>query len=195
MSDFLKLTKSDLRRRVLLYFFTNPDEDLYLREIADILKIDPGNLSRELERLRKEGIFNSRERGNQKYFALNKRHPLYGELRSVVFKTIGIEGWLKKIIGGIKKIEIAAIYGSFASGHENSKSDIDILIIGDPDQDDLMEKIEKVEKDVAREINYNIYSLDDFSERVKKKDSFIRNILKGPKIILKGRLNEIQRLN
>jgi len=191
MTDFLKFTKSDLRRRVLLYFFTNPDETLYLREIADILKIDPGNLSRELGRLENEGIFSSQIKGNQKYFILNKRYPLYREIRSVIFKTIGIEGRLKKIVDGIKGIEIAAIYGSFASGHENSRSDIDILIIGNPDQDELMDKIENVEKDVAREINYNVYSQDDFSERIKKKDSFILNILKRSKIILKGRLNGI----
>lgn len=191
MTDFLKFTKSDLRRRVLLYFFTNPDEVLYLREIADILKIDPGNLSRELGRLENEGIFSSQIKGNQKYFILNKKYPLYREIRSVIFKTIGIEGRLKKIVDGIKGIEIAAIYGSFASGHENSRSDIDILIIGNPDQDELMDKIENVEKDVAREINYNVYSRDDFSERIKKKDSFILNILKRPKIILKGRLNGI----
>jgi len=191
MIDFLKLTKSDLRRRVLLYFFTNPDESLYLREIADILKIDPGNLSRELKRLENGGIFDSRTRGNQKYFILNKRYPLYKEFRSVIFKTIGIEGCLKEIMNDIDGIEIAAIYGSFASGHESPESDIDILIIGNPDQDELMEKIENVEKSIAREINYNSYSQDDFSGRVKKKDSFILNILKRPKIILKGRLNGI----
>ena len=158
---------------------------------AETLKIDPGNLSRELGRLENEGIFSSRIRGNQKYFALNKKYSLYKEIRSVVFKTIGIEGSLRKIMNGIKGIETAAIYGSFASGHENSGSDIDILIVGDPNRDKLMKKIEDVEKDVAREINYNIYSRDDFSERVKNKDSFIFNILKRPKIILKGRLNGI----
>lgn len=186
MTDFLKLAKSDLRRRLLLYFFTNPDESLYLREIADILKIDAGNLSRELGRLEDEGIFSSRVRGNQKYFILNKRYPLYRELKSVIFKTIGIEGRLKEIMNGIEGIKIAAIYGSFASGHENPGSDIDILIIGNPDQDELMEKIENFEKGVGREINYNIYSQRDFSGRTRKKDSFILNILKRPKIILKG---------
>ncbi len=191
MTDFLKLAKSDLRRRLLLYFFTNPDESLYLREIADILKVDPGNLSRELGRLENEGIFSCRARGNQKHFMLNKKYPLYREIKSVIFKTIGVEGSLRKVVNGIEGIKAAVIYGSFASGYESPGSDIDILIIGNPDQEELMEKIENAEKELAREINYNIYSQGDFSGRVKKKDSFIRNILKRPKIILKGRLNGI----
>ncbi|MFH0940503.1 MAG: nucleotidyltransferase domain-containing protein [Candidatus Omnitrophota bacterium] len=135
-----------------------------------------------------EGIFSSRTRGNQRYFMLNKKYPLYREMRSVIFKTIGIEGRLREIMDSVEGIEFAAIYGSFASGHENSKSDVDILIIGDPDRDDLMERIEKIEKEIAREINYNVYSQDDFFKRVKKKDSFFINVLKRPKIILKGRL-------
>jgi predicted nucleotidyltransferase len=164
---------------------------LYLREIADILKIDPGNLSRELGRLESEGIFSSRVRGNQKHFMLNKRYPLYREIKSVIFKTIGVKGSLRKIVNGIEGIKAAVIYGSFASRHESPGSDIDILIIGNPNQDELMGKIENAEKGLAREINYNIYSQGDFSGRVKKKDSFILNILKRPKIILKGRLDGI----
>jgi len=191
MTDFLRLAKSNLRQRVLLYFFTNSDESLYLREIADILKVDPGNLSRELRRLENEGIFSSRDRGNQKHFMLNKKYSLYKEIKSVIFKTIGVEGRLGKLVNAIEGIKAAVIYGSFASGHERPGSDIDILIIGNPGQDELMEKIENAEKELAREINYNIYSQDDFSGRVKKKDSFILNILKRPKIILKGRLNGI----
>ncbi len=191
MTDFLRLAKSNLRQRVLLYFFTNSDESLYLREIADILKVDPGNLSRELRRLENEGIFSSRDRGNQKHFMLNKKYSLYKEIKSVIFKTIGVEGRLGKLVNGIEGIKAAVIYGSFVSGHESPGSDIDILIIGNPDQDELMEKIENAEKGLAREINYNIYSQGDFSGRVKKKDSFILNILKRPKIILKGRLNGI----
>ncbi|MDP2923073.1 MAG: hypothetical protein Q8O30_05065 [Candidatus Omnitrophota bacterium] len=38
MTDFLKFTKSDLRRRVLLYFFTNPDQDELMDKIENVEK-------------------------------------------------------------------------------------------------------------------------------------------------------------
>jgi predicted transcriptional regulator with HTH domain len=95
MVNFLSVTKSRLRQNILSYFFTNPTARLYLREIAAILKVDPGNLSKEFNRLEKEGIFVSERRGNQKYFYLNKDYPLYQELKSIIFKTVGVEGRLR----------------------------------------------------------------------------------------------------
>ena len=190
MANIFQISKSKLREKLLSYFFTNPDTNLYLREIAAILKEDPGNLSKELAKLEKEGIFVSALRGNQKYFSLNKKYPLYEELKSIIFKTIGVEGSLKDIVEYIDGILFAFIYGSFAENREKSASDIDLLIVGSPDEDKVMQEIENLEKKLQREINYNIYPEGEFKERMEKKDSFILNILKRPKIILKGNLDE-----
>lgn len=191
MINFLEITKSRLRKKIFSYFFTNPSANLYLREISAVLAEDPGNLSKELKRLEREGIFTSIIRGKQKYFSLNAKHPLYKEIKSVIFKTIGIEGSLKKIINGLEGVKLSFIYGSFAKDKENSASDIDLFIVGGPDRDKAMEQIEALEKKIQREINYNIYPEKEFKARLKKRDSFLINIMKRPKIILKGRLNGI----
>ena len=191
MVNLLEVTKSGLRRKLLALFFTNPKADLYLREISVLLKEDAGNLSKELANLKKQGLFISRVKGNQKYFSLNKEYPLYREFRSIIFKTIGVKGSLREIVSQIEGIDISFIYGSFAKDKENPTSDIDLFIIGNPDENKLMEKIEELEKRLRREINYNIYPKKEFKDRKKKKDSFVLNILKGPKIILKGNLNEV----
>lgn len=191
MVKFLQFTKSRLRQKILAYYFTNPTEQLYLRQLASILKEDPGNLSKELSRLQHEGVFITQNKGNQKYFYLNKSYALYGELKSIIFKTIGIEGQLKKIIGDIKGIQLALIYGSYAAGKERALSDIDLLLVGNPDENKLLREIESLEKLLGREINYNIYPAREFKEKITKKDSFITNVLKRPKIILKGKIYEI----
>lgn len=191
MVNLLEVTKSRLRQKLLAYFFTNPKADLYLREISSLLKEDAGNLSKELTNLEKKGIFTSRIRGNQKYLSLNKQYPLYQELRSIIFKTIGVEGSLREIIRQMEGVDLAFIYGSFAKDKESPTSDIDLFIIGNPHEDRLMEKIEDLEKRLHREINYNIYPKKEFVDRKKKKDSFVLNILKGPKIVLKDNLNGI----
>lgn len=191
MINFLQITKSKLRQKLLTYFFTNPQAALYLREISAFLGEDAGNLSKELLRLEKTGIFISYMRGNQKYFSLNKKYSLYKELKSIVFKTIGVEGSLKDIVSGIEGIKAAFIYGSFAGNKENASSDIDLFIVGHIDEDKLMREIEVLEKKLKREINYNIFPTQELRERIEKKDSFIMNVLKHPKIILKGNINGI----
>lgn len=84
MINFLEITKSVLRRKILAYFFTNPESELYLREIANLINEDPGNLSKELTKLEKEEIFITHKRGNQKYFSLNKNYPLINKIADLV---------------------------------------------------------------------------------------------------------------
>jgi DNA-binding MarR family transcriptional regulator len=86
MINFLEITKSRLRNKILLHFFTNVDDEMYLREMALRLKEDPGNLSKELSKLEQEGIFISQFRGKQKYFFLNKSYSLFNELKSIILK-------------------------------------------------------------------------------------------------------------
>lgn len=191
MADLFNMTKSGLRRKLMLYFFANPEVSLYVRGIAQILDIDAGNLSKELSRLEKTGVFSSQMRGNQKYYSINKSYPLRKELQAIVFKTIGIEGGLKAMLEDISGILCAFIYGSFAEGKEHSTSDIDLLVIGRIDEDKLMQKVDVFEKESGREINYNIYPPSEFKRRLAEKDSFIVNVAKRKKIILKGDLSEI----
>ena len=95
------------------------------------------------------------------------------------------------MIGSIKGVRLSFIYGSYAANNENASSDVDLLIVGKPDENELLKKIESVEKTLGREINYNVYPAADFKEKIKAKDSFIMNILKRPKLILKGEINAI----
>lgn len=189
MINFLEITKSRLRNKILLHFFTNTDDEMYLREMALTLKEDPGNLSKELSKLEKEGIFISQLRGKQKYFFLNKTYPLFNELKSIIFKTIGIKGSLQNIINETSGIVSAFIYGSFATGEENASSDIDLcLIVKDSifNENNFISKINNFGKTILREINYIYYSEDEWKKQVNENDSFITNIKTGPKIILKG---------
>ena len=189
MIKFLEITKSRLRNKILLHFFTNVDDEMYLREMALRLKEDPGNLSKELSKLEQEGIFISQFRGKQKYFFLDKAYPLFNELKSIIFKTIGIQGSLQNIINEISGIVSAFIYGSFATGKENASSDIDLcLIVKDSvfNEHNFISKIDGLGKTISREINYIYYSEEEWKKQINKNDSFIINIKMGPKIILKG---------
>ena len=191
MVSFLHLTKSRLRQKILSYYFTNPTKRLYVRQAASILEEDPGNLSKEFSRLEKEGVFIAEMQGNQKHFYLNKQYPLHNELKSILFKTVGVEGRLKEIIAKMKGVQLSFIYGSYATNNENASSDVDLLIVGKLDEDKLLKEIESAERILGREINYNIYPPKEYKEKLKRKDNFITNILKRPKIILKGEIDAI----
>ena len=81
--------RSKARRRLLTYNFANPSARHHLRDLAKQLSIDPSNLSKELSRLEREGLFRSEMSGHQKHFQLNRAYPLYNEVKGIIEKMIG----------------------------------------------------------------------------------------------------------
>jgi DNA-binding MarR family transcriptional regulator len=79
-------TKFSKKSSNISIFFLNPKRRLYLKEIADILEIDNGNLSRYLHSLSQEGILKTETEGRQKYFSLNTSYPLLKELKKIILK-------------------------------------------------------------------------------------------------------------
>ena len=183
------LISSKLRRKLLAFYFIHPEERYYLRELALRLKIDPGNLSRELRRLTREGLFLEIPKGRIKFYALNTAHPLYSELKQILSKTEGVEGSLRELVGRFPAIETAFIYGSYARGEEKSTSDIDLLMVGSTDRRSLTSQIRKLEDHLGREINFNLYAPEDFYKKLRQKGGFLAEVVKGKKIMLKGSLN------
>ena len=192
--DILKLKTSKTRKKILQLFFSDTGKKYYLRQLERILNIPVGNIRRELLSLEKSGLFKREEIGKQVYYSVNKESPIFVEFKKIVSKTIGLEGSLQKALRKIKNIKIAFIFGSFAKGKEDTFSDIDLMIIGNPDEDLLVSKIIQLEKQLDREINYHIFSEADWKKRLKGKDSFLENVLSQPKIFLIGKKDELSRI-
>lgn len=186
MLDFIKNGKGE----ILNLFFKNPDGVYYLREIAKILNKEPAYYQRYLDALVEDGILRDERKGNLRFFKLNKKHPLYEELKKIISKTIGLEGQIKAIVDSSAGIGAAFIFGSMAKGKENIHSDIDLMLIGNADQDKLIKAVSAAEEKLSREINYHVFTKDEVLEKIRQKDSFFINIFSEPKIILKGNLNE-----
>ena len=162
------------------------DERFFVRQLANILEEDSTNLSRELSSLESVGILSSMRQGNLKYFKANRKCPFFDELKGLVLKTVGVIGELKSSLEKKPDIKYAFIYGSYAKGEEKAESDIDLMIIGDVEIDELDSLISSIEKKLGRSINYAIYSNSEFLNKKKKKDGFIIDVLKDKKIMLIG---------
>ena len=184
---FLDLEGSTLKKKLLGYYFTNPKKHYYVRELAVHLNVDPTNLSKELRRLEKNGVFISEKQGNLKYFSLNFRYPLYQELKSMIFKTIGVKGAIQQLLGKTPGIKRAFIYGSFAKKSERADSDIDLcLVVAKKEfkEDLLLENLRKLEHELGREINYTFFTEEEWQSKQRSKDSFITGLLKNKRIEL-----------
>ncbi len=186
LPDFLGFSKSKARRALVALFFTNPDQEYFLRQLERLSGIFAGNLQKELIKMETAGLLGSRRLGKLKLYKLNTGHPLYPELKSVVAKTVGIEEMIRAELSKLKGIKASCIYGSFARAQEQAASDIDLLILGDVEEKPLIRAVKSLEGRLQREINYTLYCPADWQKRKEAKDSFVMEVLRQPIIALLG---------
>jgi predicted nucleotidyltransferase len=170
---------SQITIKLLGYFFVNPEKRHYVNELADLLSLDPGNLSRKLKELEAEGILASVAQGNQKYYFLNKKYPLLNEVRKMFEAKYGVGALLKNELGKIKGLEKAYIFGSFAKDSLQQESDIDLLLVGSHSSFEAKRRLLPLQKAIGREINVVDMDRKEFDGAWQKKDPFIENIFSG----------------
>jgi predicted nucleotidyltransferase len=187
-----KLFGSKLRAKVLGWFFTHVDERFFVRQLESLLKEDSTNLSRELARLETLRILVSEREGRQKYFKVNKNSPIFEEMKGLILKTAGVAGVIKSALEKVGGIKYALIYGSFAKNVEKTESDVDLMVVGKGHLDEIEDILSRIEQQLGRSVNIIFYSLKEFREKKKSKDSFIRTVLNSPKMMLIGEENEIR---
>jgi predicted nucleotidyltransferase len=191
MLDLPNLLSSKVRQKLFRLYFSQTNRRYYLRELERLLYEPVGNIRRELLRWSKAGLFLREKVGNLTYYSLNTSFPLYEELKAIVSKTIGIEYILKEGLKGIESIVLAIIYGSVASDEDTGNSDIDILLIGNPDMDELVNNVQEMEKELGREINYVLYTPEEFKRKKEARNTFIIDVLRNSKVFIIGEEHDL----
>lgn len=167
-------------------------DGLHLREIARRAGISSSEAKRELDILVSTGILKARRKGNLALFHQNESCPFLAELKGLYLKTEGVFAQLKEGLSGIKEIEFAFVYGSFARGDEKETSDIDLMIVGKPDMEKMHKRIMELEGKMGREINYSVYPLREIHRKATL-SGFIREVIAGKKIFVLGFEDEFKR--
>lgn len=186
---------SKLRAKILGWFFLHTDERFYVRQLSRLLNEDLANLSRELKKLERLSIILCSNLGSHKYYYINKKNPIFTELKRLIIKTVGLADLLKEAFNQRNsKIKFAFIYGSFAKERQSLNSDVDLMIIGKIAFSEVTVILEQVEKKIDREINPTVMDEIEMKERLKNKDHFLTRILKEPKIWLIGDERDIKHM-
>lgn len=170
--------RSKITKKILTLFFLNQRESFYVNELAKLVKENPANVYKKLLELKEEGILEDEFRGKERFFSLNKKYSLLKEYKNIVLKKISFEKIFKDSLKKIKGIESVFIFGSYAKNKISSESDIDVLVIGEPDTIELQKAFLEVQKLTQREINSIQLTQKEFNKRMKQKDEFLKSIFK-----------------
>lgn len=184
------------KRNVLVTLFTRPEASLHLREIVRLSGVGTGSVQRELARLVGAGLITRERRGSQVHFSPNTASPVFGEVYSLLAKTIGIAGVLRKAFQKLEPhaLDVAFVYGSVARGEHRGDSDVDVIVVGTAGLRQLQPMLREAEADLGREVNASIYTRDELAGKLRAGDPFLHRALDGPRIMLIGVDGDVERM-
>jgi hypothetical protein len=160
------LISSKTRIKLLLKFFLNSKATSYLRGLETEFGDSTNAIRVELNRFEKAGMLSSFTRGNKKYFKANTDHPLYNETHNLLIKYIGFDKIIDTVMENLGHVHKVYVTGAFANGLDNDT--IDLVFIGNVNEQYLLELIRKVEKHIKRRITYKVYHESQIDETLQR---------------------------
>lgn len=177
---------SKVRVKLLQTFLDRPDELFYVRQLVRKTDEEINAVRRELERMEKAGMAKKESRGNRLYYWFDRSDPLYGDLLSLISKTVGLGGEIVKNKNKLGRIKFAMLSGRFTRRLPTKEGGVDFLIVGEVILPELARIVGREEKRLEREINYTIMTRNEFDFRKKRRDPFLLGILAGSRVMLIG---------
>jgi hypothetical protein len=146
--------------------FLNPKQNAYLRELANEFHASPSQVREELRQLNEAGFLESHKNGRQIQYKANQKHPLFHELQSMVQKALGMDRILDSILDRLGNLEQAYLIDDYAEGKDTGI--IDLVFIGDIDQENLVDLVRKTERYIDRKIRTLVLASEEWEEMSPK---------------------------
>ena len=156
------LISSKTRIKLLLKFFLNSSSRSYLRGLESEFGDSTNGIRQELNRFEEAGMLKTCTEGNKKYFQANTDHPLYKEIHNILIKYIGFDTIIDTVIERLGEIQKVYLIGKLSNGLDSPV--IDLLLLGDIDENYLVNLIRKAEPLIKRKIRYIIYRNDEIPD-------------------------------
>ena len=167
--------------KIFEYFLNYPTEQTYLKELAKKLQISPRSVKIYCDLFEKKGIIKREIKGNLHIFTTNNDNFRVRELKRAYFINLLAELNIENIAEESASI---AIYGSYAYGNYDEKSDVDILIIGE-EKHVKRDIIVKIMEKIGKEFQLTIIPIIKWEKLKKDNDHFVKNIIRNH-ILIKG---------
>ena len=154
------LITSKTRLRLLIKFFVSQANRGYLNGLATEFKESTNSIRKELNHLSEAGYLNKYKDNNKVAYKANISHPLFDVLQKVVFKHLGLEEIVERVLermGSVKKI---LLVGDYAKGMDSGN--IEVILIGDQLNTEYIEGLEKKIQDIIeRKVSFYLASKEN----------------------------------
>lgn len=163
--SLLPILRSQQQAELLARLLSHPHDATSLTDLASDLDMPVSSVHREVKRAEVAGLVTSHKVGNTRLVQANTDSPYCAGLADVLVKAFGPPHIIESAIAEVRGIDSAYIYGSWAAhftGVEADRpvGDIDLLVLGSPDRNELYAALPTAEDRLGRPIQVTIRAAD-----------------------------------
>ncbi|KVL15023.1 nucleotidyltransferase domain-containing protein [Burkholderia sp. MSMB1826] len=187
---------SNAQQPILACLFGRPEQWFHVKELIRLTNLGSASVQRELNRLEKGGLIETRRIANLKQVRAFAGSPIFSELRLIVLKTFGTVEVLREALSLLaSEIKLAFVYGSVAQGSDHAGSDVDIMLVSETlSYGQIMAALEPAERQLGRAVQITQYTPGEFLERKRNNHPFLAEVLRQPKLMVIGIEDDIEQI-
>jgi DNA-binding transcriptional ArsR family regulator len=185
LSSLAPILRSDVQGRILAELLIDPSRELSPSDLARRVGVSSSTVSREIDRAEVARIVASRRVGNVRLVRADTDNPLHLPLKQLVLASYGAPAVIADEFGAIKGIEHLYLFGSWAARYAGQPGpaprDIDVLVIGRPDREQVYEAAERAERRLTLVVQVAFRTPRQWAE---EKDPFIHEVKSRPLVLV-----------
>ncbi len=174
----LPIFRSQLQGELLALALADPARRWTIDELAERTGEPYQTVATEVRRLQEAELLEATTVGRTKLLSANEASPYLRPLSQLATMAFGPPIVIGEEFAAVDGIETIYIYGSWAARHQGepgpTPNDIDVLVIGRPDRDEVYDAARRAQQRLGREVNVTqrtrkqwATATDGFSEQVR----------------------------
>jgi DNA-binding transcriptional ArsR family regulator len=167
---------------LLAWIYLHPETAYSVTELANQFGVSQSTISREADQLARAGLVVEERRGNLRLLRADLGHLLARPLTELLTLTYGPVAVLADLLSRVEGVGEAYIFGSWAARYAGEPGpaphDVDVLVVGNADDDDLADAARAAERRLGREIN--IHRVSAKAWRSPADDPFLASVRSRP---------------
>ena len=189
-SPLLPLLRSRAQGDLLALLYLHPDREYSLTEAAALIGVSVKTVHTEASRLVAAGFVSDSRRGNVRLLRAVTDTPVSRPLTDLLAATYGPLPVLTDLLAGARGVAAAYIYGSWAARYLGEQGpvprDIDVLIVGTADRDDLEDIAQAAQHRLGRQVDIRRISPAIWAQ-ASQADPFLTSVRERPLVELRIR--------
>jgi len=159
--------------KVLIHFLNNPTGQFYIKQLSRLLGISPRSALEAVHGFEKEGLLKRRVVGQAHLFCLDNDKPVVKAMKRMdILIRIHEARLVEKLLEADDAMVSLILYGSYASGEYDERSDLDLLIISPSGRSPYSKHVREKWKDLNMQTNLEVFDLASWRRLGKAGDVF-----------------------